>query len=134
MQTARMVGHKIFCAVGEKNKVNHLQVLASFIINEHPRLTMKELADHLGITSPSATSLVDRLVKAGWVVRIADKDNRKLVRLQMAAAGKRAMNDVMKLQAKAMEEVLSYLEKDEQRDFARILHRLHSALTHDVRR
>jgi DNA-binding MarR family transcriptional regulator len=132
MQTAKVLGKRIFLQTG-KTPVNPQQMFAMFIISEHTGITMKELARELGITSPSATSLVNRLVRMKWVTRVSDPQNRRLVRLTMALAGRKILESAMQARAKAMHEVLSLLPVEDRKDFARILSHLHSVLTSPTR-
>lgn len=126
MQTGKLLG-KRFLQSG-KQSMNPQQMHALFIISAHDRLTMKELSEHLGITSPSATALVNRLVRMKWVTRITDPSNRRLVRLKIDTAGKAAMDKGMNERSKAMHDVLSLLSPEDRSDFARILSNLHSIL------
>jgi DNA-binding MarR family transcriptional regulator len=128
MQTAKMLSKRILCQ-SDKKSVNPQQMYAMYIIGEHTGITMKELATQLGITSPSATSLVNRLVRMKWVSRSTDPHNRRLVRLQMASDGKKIMRLAMKEREKAMHDTLFLLTVEDRNDFARILRNLHSALT-----
>lgn len=130
LKTGKLLHKRIFC-FKDRPPVNPQQIFAMFIISEHDRMTMKELAVHLGITSPSATSLVNRLVRMKWVIRMTDPLNRKLVRLRMAPAGKTAILAAMKMQSKAMEDVLSLLNPKDRADFGRVLTSLHDALLQD---
>ncbi len=130
MKTGKLLHKRIFC-FQNRPPINPQQIFAMFILSEHDRMTMKELAVHLGITSPSATSLVNRLVRIKWVIRMTDPLNRKLVRLRMAPAGKTAIQATMKMQSKAMKDVLLLLNPKDRTDFARVLTSLHDALLHD---
>lgn len=75
-------------------RINFQQIFALLIIDDHAGMTMKELAIALHITSPSATTLVDRLVKLQWVARKSDPKNRKLVRLSVTSAGHRVLKQM----------------------------------------
>lgn len=133
MQTARLLKNRMFDA-SKKVVSNPQQMFAAYMIQEHEGLTMKELADLLGITSPSTTSLVNRLVRMKWVVRMADPSNRKLVRLKLGPEGKTMLAAMMKSQTKAMGDVLSLLNERDRQDFSRILSHLHQALLLDSTR
>jgi DNA-binding MarR family transcriptional regulator len=133
MQTAKLLRKRVFFSAG-KTAVNPQQQFALMIISEHDGITMNELARELGITSPSATSLVNRLVRVKWVSRVADPENRRLVRLKMALPGRTMMEAVLKERAKAMQEVLSLLSPRDRTDFARILFNLHHVLHDGVAR
>lgn len=109
--------------------VNPLQLHAMVIILENDGLTMREFADHLHITSPSATSFIDRLVKLTWVVRKTDPANRKLVRLSVTASGKKTVERALREQRMAMRGIFSLLSVSDRRDFARILETLCTKLS-----
>lgn len=51
-------------------------------------LTAGALAEELALTSGAVTSVVDRLERAGYVVRVRDHGDRRKVLLQYSAAGR----------------------------------------------
>lgn len=112
--------------------MNPMQIHAMAIIAEHPNLTMKEFAQHLHISSPSATSFVDRLVKLQLVERVADEDNRKLVHLRMLSAGRTALDAAMKEHSVVMHDLFSLLSSEDQQVLARVLVNLKEALANNV--
>jgi DNA-binding MarR family transcriptional regulator len=109
-------------------RIHPLHLFAAHIIEAHPNLTMKEFAEHLKITSPSATALVNRLVRLKWVMRKTDPHNRKLVRLHINASGSKTLHAHMSEHAKSMRRMLSWLSAKDQKDFARVLLTLKNAL------
>lgn len=127
MRTGKLIRNRVFCE-GKIGSVNPQQMHALFVISEHDGLTMKELAHHLDITSPSATSLVNRLVRLAWVARTADPKNRKLVRIRIAPAGRAFLRAKTKEVEAAIGGILALLNKQDQKEFARILHHLHETL------
>jgi|GEM_PF-758808 len=108
--------------------MNPMQIHAMVIITEHPDVTMKEFAKHLHISSPSATSFVDRLVKLQLIERVADADNRKLVHLRVLAAGRTALDAAMKEHSIVMHDLFSLLSHDDQQVLERVLTNLKQAL------
>lgn len=50
-----------------------------------------EVAEHLLLRHHSAVELVDRAAEAGLVRRIADRDDHRVVRLALTAAGERKL-------------------------------------------
>lgn len=89
------------------------QVHALLAIQSHPGMTMKELATTMHITSPSATTFVDRLVRLGHVKRLSDAMNRKLVRLHVTEKGQIALQEAMAERRKVLAEILSALSPSE---------------------
>jgi len=66
------------CCLG----LNMSQLFAIMFIKEH-KAKMKDISTMLGIRDASATSLVDGLVKAGYVQRKHDKKDRREVNLSV---------------------------------------------------
>lgn len=110
------------------SSMNPMQIHALLIIKEHDGLTMKEFAAFLHVTSPSATSFVNRLVRMKWVKRIADKTNRKLVRLTLSEEGLKCLTTKMKEHSSMMRDLFTLLSLSDQKEFARILGNLRTTL------
>ena len=64
------------------------QFLAMEAIDQHGLLTIKDLANILGISSPSTTVLVDKMVERGIFTREQSQEDRRkvIVRISPAAA------------------------------------------------
>lgn len=60
-------------------------------INSKNRMTVSEVADQLAVSLSAITALVDRLVKAGLVVRSRDDQDRRLVWLQVTDNGREVL-------------------------------------------
>lgn len=100
------------------------QIHALLIIQEREGLTMKELAMMMHVTSPSATSFVDRLVKLGYVERIHDPGNRRLVRLSITEKGALMLKNKIAERRKMFGELLRVLPESDQRILSEILRKL----------
>lgn len=53
------------------------------------RLSMSELADLASIDRTTLTRTIDRMEDAGWLARVADAEDMRIVRLALSAAGQR---------------------------------------------
>lgn len=124
----RALRHNLACADGGA-PVNFLQMHALAVIDAKSGITMKELADMLHVTSPTATSFVERLVKGGFVLRDHDPDNRKLVRLRVTDSGREEFTRQKSLRTSAIKSVLSVLTQSELDALSQILEKLHQAQT-----
>ena len=58
-----------------------LHVQTIHYIKDHDQISMKEVADFLHITPPSATSLINSLVQDKLVERIINKNDRRTIKL-----------------------------------------------------
>ncbi|MEI8343780.1 MAG: MarR family transcriptional regulator [Candidatus Moraniibacteriota bacterium] len=100
-----------------------LHLIALGIVQNKKPL-MKELADYLGITPPSATSLVGKLAKDELVYRQVEKDDRRIVRILISKKGKKYLETHKKLMAEKMRTNLSRLSMGEQQQFEKILKKI----------
>ena len=113
----------------EKNKEKtcsflHMQTLR--YIKEQKEVAMKELANYLHITPPSATSLVNSLAAEGLVERIEDEADRRAVQLKITAAGQELLTNNFQKAARTMEEYLNRLTEEEKKNFITILNKFSS--------
>ncbi|MFA5926238.1 MAG: MarR family transcriptional regulator [Parcubacteria group bacterium] len=92
-------------------------------IREHKPL-MKDIADYLCVTPPSATSLVNNLVNDKLAERVYDEEDRRVVRLQITVHGKNELMKGKERIADRMKKILSSLSKKEKEDLIRILEKI----------
>ena len=108
-------------ASGKPDDLHMGQLHAMIFIAHQPGITMTDLAKILCVTSPTATSFVDRLVRMGFVTRGNDAKNRKLVRLKISPVGKRILTTKMREKKKVASLVLSSLSAKDQAQLLTIL-------------
>ncbi len=70
------------------------QVRALRVVRGRPSLNVTALAEHLRIGLPAASRLCDRLEAAGLLRRCVQPDDRREVRLEVTAQGRRFLTDV----------------------------------------
>lgn len=80
---------------------------------ENAAITMGELARRLGISLSAATGLANRLVQRGLVERDNDPDDRRIVCLRLAPAGKRARDAFQREKKRRMEAAMRHLSADD---------------------
>lgn len=119
----QMIGH----VKGEAGNLLHIHAL--FLISESDGLTMKELAQSLHVSSPSATSLVNRLVRMAWVGRKHDDRNRKLVRLWLTPLGKRILRQKHDKRRQVLRCIFGLLTSVEQMQLAELHEKLSRKLS-----
>jgi DNA-binding MarR family transcriptional regulator len=67
--------------------------LMSMLLFEDSR-TVGELADNLDVKMPTVTGMTDRLVRMGMIERHDDPVDRRVVRIGLSEAGRRAMREI----------------------------------------
>jgi DNA-binding MarR family transcriptional regulator len=101
-------------------KVSFLQIITLRYIEEK-RPLMKDIASYLAITPPSATSLVNSLIKSGLAKRESSKKDRRIVRIEITDSGKKNMKNNLSEVTLRMRKNLESLTKKEQEQLKKIL-------------
>jgi len=87
-------------------------------------ITMGDLSRILGVPFSTATRTVDWLVDNGYIQRLADPQDRRVVRVELTGAGKelfRAMNDLL---LESAEQFLHNFSLEERKELGRLLGKL----------
>ena len=91
------------------------QVETLQFIMEQKEPKMKDIADSLNITPPSATSIINNLARAKMIERKTSDKDRRTVRLVITDKGKKYVTKCFKELAKEMEKNLIELNPTEQK-------------------
>ena len=93
-------------------------------VEEKKSPLMKEVADYFCITPPSATSLINSLIKSGALKRIRDKNDRRVVRLFITSKGRKKLKKGFDEIHNNMKKILAQLKISEQKNLIKILEKL----------
>ena len=102
-------------------------------IRNHPQLGVRELAAREGISAPSMTRYLDRLEKAGLIVRTRSPDDARRIRLALTPKGVRVLRSVRRRRTAWLAERLDGLAPEEQRAVAAAIQPLARLLEEDDR-
>jgi DNA-binding MarR family transcriptional regulator len=89
-----------------------------------PRLPVSELAASAGVAPPTATRMLDALVRDGLAERIPCTDDRRVVHIALSAAGSEAVAEAAERVAAGRARVRDQLTPAEQEQAAALLRRL----------
>ncbi|WP_165491796.1 MarR family winged helix-turn-helix transcriptional regulator [Egibacter rhizosphaerae] len=72
---------------GELQDLQRIEMLAIDLISRRDPdpMTMGELADSLGLSTPALTGRIDRLEQRGWVQRVRSADDRRRIQLRITS-------------------------------------------------
>ncbi|MFA7682210.1 MAG: MarR family transcriptional regulator [Candidatus Peribacteraceae bacterium] len=120
-QVSRLLRRKIAQAENGVKSINMLQLYALSYIKERYKATMKEFADHMQVSPPSATSFIDRLVKMGLVKRLPSRTNRKIVQLKLTPLGNSTLTKTLQQEKHIFRPIVEALSRNDQQHMLRIL-------------
>lgn len=89
------------------------QFRSMLFIHHHHSASLSQLADHLGLTPPSASSLIDKLVKRGLVLRSSAVENRRQIQLNLTEIGEAMLDSAQQLTIGYLSKLLDRLSTDE---------------------
>jgi DNA-binding MarR family transcriptional regulator len=107
------LSRKIRQQVAQEVTQSQVSVLSSVESRGNP--TLGELALAEGVRPPSMTRQVDALVSEGLLHRTADATDRRVARVQLTAAGRRALHRSRSLRTAYMARRIAELSEGEQR-------------------
>lgn len=91
------------------------QLRAMIFSNLHQDESLSAMAEHLGLSLPAASRLVDVLVKRGFVGRKAGTGDRRRVSLSLTRRGRTTLGAAMRATQLAMGQSLEILTERERR-------------------
>jgi len=106
------------------NAFNFIRFKTLIFVDRNPDSPMRQIAEYLGVTPPSATSLVNSLAKEGYLKRVLDKKDRRIVRLAITPKGKKNLKNAFKNMTERIKKTLSALNKTDIDNLAKIVEKL----------
>ena len=91
-------------------------------------LTPGELAQRIGVETPTATRAAQRMEAAGLVRRVPDQEDARLVRVCLTERGREVQTLLPALLRTSTEEVLAGLTQEERAELLRLLKRVQQNL------
>jgi len=123
-KTSRLIREQLKKEKRHSDPFSILRLEALRYIAEKKNPLMKEIADYFCITPPSATSLINPLVKSGMLERIYDKNDRRAIRLSITLKGRKELKKGFDKINNNMKKILNQLNINEQRNLIKILEKL----------
>ena len=107
------------------------QTKAMYLVLAAGQLRMSELAARLGVTSSTATGVVDALVAQGQLARHEDPADRRQVVVTATADAEATLQRFRELNSRRMRDMLRHVAADDLAVIERALHILDTALAAD---
>ena len=115
-----------------QSQVSMSQVHVLWLLQHHGAMTMSHLAELLGVSLSNATGIVDRMESSQLVERIRIPDDRRVVLVQPAEAGRRALTQTESTKRESMRAVIRHLSPQERPVVLEALRSLRRALSAEV--
>lgn len=113
----------------EKYGITPPQFDALWILNRHGNLTIGELSNRLYLAYSTTTDLVDRLERAGFVVRSRDTADRRVVMVTLQPKGTQIIEQVLDARRAYLDAVLESVDEEEREQILKVLNTLHARMS-----
>ena len=91
------------------------------IIFKKENISMRDLSEHLHISSPSTTEIVNKLVENGKLNRTMDKKDKRITTLKITPLGKKSLEKCLAQASVGINKLLDSLTEKQRSDFDTIL-------------
>jgi DNA-binding MarR family transcriptional regulator len=85
------------------------------LVGHEPGLTGQELSARLGVSAPTASGIVDRLVAKGLLSRVDDPDDRRVRRIALTPDGNHLLSGIDSVFDQLIESVVPAIALDDLR-------------------
>ncbi len=106
-------------------RVSPLKIQVLDYVKNHRNPLMKNVADFLSITPPSATSLINGMVREQFLARCFDSQDRRSVRLRITTGGEKILRRGFKQMTRHMKEIFSCLTVKERKQLTAIYRKIY---------
>lgn len=113
----------------EKGSPSYIQLQALSFISNQKNPIIKSVAEHLNITPPSATFLINNLIKSELINRLHNAQDKRMVHLVISKKGKKELEKSFLRSKKYLYKKLSLLSAKERQSFILILKKISLLLT-----
>lgn len=104
---------RAFCAHPLPRDISLPQLYILMALHDGEGTTVSALSHSLGISAPSASSLVDRMEEHGYVVRVRDGSDRRLVHIQISPLGRQLVEEMAGMRREHVTQLLAVMTEGE---------------------
>jgi len=99
--------------IGNKLGITRVQIMTLRFVSYNNECKTSDIAEFLSVSRPDATRIVDTLVNKGFINRIYDKNDRRVIRLKITTEGIRVFEDIKKELITNFSEIINKMEKED---------------------
>ncbi|MDD5347379.1 MAG: MarR family transcriptional regulator [Candidatus Omnitrophica bacterium] len=112
-----------------KGKITLPQFFVLCFLQKQGQMRMTDVARFLGVTTAAATGGVDRLVKGGYLTRVFDPKDRRIIKVKLSAKGSETVQKVIQQRRQMIMDIFGRLSDNDREQYLAILSRVHAVLT-----
>ncbi|PIP20590.1 MAG: hypothetical protein COX40_03905 [Candidatus Omnitrophica bacterium CG23_combo_of_CG06-09_8_20_14_all_40_11] len=111
-----------------KGKITLPQFLILDFLSQQGESRMTDMAHFMHVTTAAMTGIVDRLVGYGYVARVYDPEDRRIIKIKLTSKGLELLKKINQQRRQMIIDIFGKISQVERRDYLRILMRIHDIL------
>ncbi|MFA6142815.1 MAG: MarR family transcriptional regulator [Candidatus Omnitrophota bacterium] len=108
-----------------KMKITMPQFVVLDVLNKGGVSRMSDLAHTLNVTTAAITGIVDRLVRGGYILRVNDPGDRRIVKVKLTAKGTAIAQKIVDHRKNMMKDMFGVISQEEREEYLKILTHIH---------
>lgn len=105
------------------------QVFIMDFLNRQGPSKMTDIAKFMEVSTAAITGIVDRLVKSGYVLRVFDADDRRIIKIKITPKGLSLIKKCNQDRHKMIIDIFGRISETDRQDYLRILTQIKDILT-----
>jgi DNA-binding MarR family transcriptional regulator len=114
--------------IGNKFGITSVQLMTLHFIKHSDNCKTSDIANFLSVSPPDSTRIVETLVKKGFVERIDDEKDRRIIRLRITRDGKKVFESIRQELALSFSKILEKINEQDAKALLRGMKALSNAL------
>jgi DNA-binding MarR family transcriptional regulator len=111
-----------------RGKITLQQVFILEFLSKQDLAKMTDLARYMHVSTAASTGIVDRLVRSGYVIRVFDSDDRRIIKIKLTDKGRDLAKKVVHERRKMILGIFAKITQQEREDYLKIILRIYDVL------
>ena len=127
-QLMPMIARRILLGFFQSIDITQTQIFTIMTLSEQSPVRLSQLSKKLQISAPTVTGIVDRLEKSGFVQRIPDIKDRRVINVDLTAEGRHIAKKLKITLKRKWKGLLSKLTSHDQNNYVGILRKIQGTI------
>ncbi len=114
-----------------KGKITFPQFLILEFLHREGELKMTDLARFVNVTTAAMTGIVDRLSRDGYVSRVYDAQDRRIIKIRLTSKGNDLVKKINQQRREMVIKIFGKISEKDRQDYLRILMQIRDILTQE---
>ncbi len=111
-----------------RGRITFPQFLILELLYKEKESTMTNIARSMSVTTAAATGIVERLVRDGYVVRINDSKDRRIILIRLTVKGADLVEKIRQQRRIMINDIFGKISEEERQNYLNILLKIYNIL------